>query len=824
MNKIFVDTKKIRFQTAPDLYGLFFEEINRGGDGGLYPEMLRNRSFEDSLVPDGCTEMIREDGTVDIQNENGWFCAFNNGEGKTKWACRTPSTPVPAWYVQDAQMNLDGEMRLNERRRVSLHVRFEPMGRLWNTGFGGLSCRKGERYAFYAFLEAKKPCELRVSLASSKGESYDTQAVMVESGSFLRYDCVLSAREDDFDGILLIEAPSGGDVHIGFISLMPVETYKNHGLRKDLMELLAGANARFLRFPGGCVVEGFTKETMLRFSNTVGPVWERPSHYLMWQYRTTNGLGYHEFLQMCEDLGVEAMYVVNAGISCQVRGPVFAEGEELEAWIQEALDAVAYATEPAGTRWGDLRAKMGHPAPFSLKYIEIGNENMGPEYRRRYQKFYQALKKRYPDIIYVSNTHTENEGLVTEVVDEHYYDTPEFFAEDRRRYETYDRQGPKIFIGEYEAFQGSGIATLHAALCEAMFLFGAEKNQDVVALSAYAPLLQNVEYTSWYPNLIMFDNHRSFGIPSYHMLSLLGANRGKNVVESRVETSGLCYVPSGQPGLGSVRPGLLFRNARCHEKPVSIKRFFQNMVVEEQEGYLTAIDPSVPPMKPFPGKADPSQNCFVIFDAPAEQSDIFEVEVMAEEGQGIILTVFNRAEQAYIFTEEHHGEEVWNHRTVRNAQWRIQDGISSVVDPCIWGDKPLAPSAPCILTPGIWHTLRTEITQDGFLAYVDGKLLHQARQTEVPKIDCVATTEGEKIYIKLLNMSRTDEEVQITLDRMVEDVYEKLVLTADDPMAVNTFEEPERVQVVSEACRGASTYFCISIPAHSLSVLRLRAM
>lgn len=823
MNRVFVDTERIRFETAPDLYGLFFEEINRGGDGGLYPEMLRNRSFEDSLVPEGCKAIVREDGTEAIRNENGWSCPFHNGEGKTEWAHRVPPTPVPAWYVQDARMELNAKVRLNEKRRVSLHVHFEPHGRLWNIGCCGVPCRRGESYAFYAFLKTEEPCELRVSLAGSKGIRYDTRNIMVEKGPFVRYDCILEATEEDYDAVLLIEAPLGGEVYIGFTSLMPTETYKNHGLRKDLMELLAGANARFLRFPGGCVVEGFTKETMLRFSNTVGPVWERPSHYLMWHYRSTNGLGFHEFLQMCEDLGLEAMYVMNAGISCQVRGPVFAEGKELDAWLQEAMDAVSYATAPVGTKWGELRAWMGHPAPFSLKYIEIGNENMGPEYSRHYRKFYQALKHRYPDIIYISNTHTEEEGLVTEVVDEHYYDTPEFFAEDRRRFEAYNRKGPKIFIGEYEAFQGNGVATLHAALCEAMFLFGAEKNQDVVTLSAYAPLLQHVEYTSWYPNLIVFDNHRSYGIPSYHMLSLLGANRGKYVVESRVETSKLRYVPSGLPGLGSTVPGLRFRNANCHGEPVEVKRFLQNMAVREGEGYLTAVDPSAPPMKPFPGKPDSSKNCFLIFDAPAGREDVFEVEVMAEEGQGVFLTVFNRAEQAYIFTQEHHGGEVWNHRTVRNSQWRIQDGISTVIDQCIWGDRPLAQPEPCMLTPGKWHTLRTEAAPGGFLAFVDGRLLHHAQQTAVPLIDSVAAIEEKMIYIKLLNMGDERETVEITLDCMVEDTYEKIVLTADNPMAVNAFETPERVSPVTMDCNGAAKVFCCDLPAHSLSVLRLSA-
>lgn len=187
-----------------------------------------------------------------------------------------------------------------------------------------------------------------------------------------KYTCCqgrLSAPKTDHNARLVIIAPEGGCIHIGFSSLMPAKTYKDHGLRCDLMEALKAANVRFLRFPGGCVVEGFTRQTMMRFSNTIGPVWERPSHNLMWYYRTTNGLGFHEFMQMCEDLDVEAMYVINAGMSCQVRGPVYTDGKELEGWLQEAFDAIDYATAPSDTKWGQLRAKAGHPEPFRLKYL-----------------------------------------------------------------------------------------------------------------------------------------------------------------------------------------------------------------------------------------------------------------------------------------------------------------------------------------------------------------------------------------------------------------------------------------------------------------------
>ena len=207
-------------------------------------------------------------------------------------------------------------------------------------------------------------------------------------------------------------------VRFGYSSLIPDDTFLGHGLRKDLVNMLKDTSSRFLRFPGGCIVEGFTKETSMHFYNTIGPEWKRPSHNLMWHYRTTNGLGYHEYLQLCEDLHLEPLYVINCGLTCQGRRGVLIEGDELTQWLQEAIDAIEYAIAPEDTYWGSKRAAAGHPAPFSMTYVEIGNENLGSEYISRYKFFYQKLKSKFPDIKFIANIHVENEGLDADLVDE----------------------------------------------------------------------------------------------------------------------------------------------------------------------------------------------------------------------------------------------------------------------------------------------------------------------------------------------------------------------------------------------------------------------
>ena len=533
MSKITVKTQEKRFATAPSLYGVFFEDINRSADGGLYPEMLRNRSYEDSLIPDRCT--ISEDGAT-YTTPGGWAEGkFNNGEGQAEWAT-VPPTPIPAWYATNADMSLDTADKLNAKRLTSLKVDFSAGGSIHNIGFLGMAFKKGTQYNFYMFAKSDAPVTLDISLVAETGAVVGEAALTVKPGAYERYDCTFTATGDDTNGKLVITAKEAGTVWFGFTSLMPADTYKGNGLRNDLMEMLAGTNATFFRFPGGCIVEGFSLETAMRFSNTVGPVWERPSQFLMWNYRTTNGLGYHEYLQLCEDLNFDPMYVVNCGLTCQFRGPELFEGEALEEMLQEVMDAIEYAIGDKSTPMGQKRAQAGHPEPFKMKYIEIGNEQWGPEYSSRYKKFYDALKTKYPKIKYIYNIHSELDArLPTDISDEHYYNTPEFFIKNMNKYDDYDRHGPDIFVGEYAVTGGEKKANLYCALAEAMFLLGIENNQDIVTLTAYAPLFQNSTYRSWYPNLIVFDNHRVYGIPSYHAISMLARNRGANVVASCVE-------------------------------------------------------------------------------------------------------------------------------------------------------------------------------------------------------------------------------------------------------------------------------------------------
>lgn len=566
MSKLKIKTKERRFETARDLYGIFFEDINRAGDGGLYPEMLRNRSFEDSVLPEGYIQ--QEDG-IHVKTVSGWLDEFCNGEGLCRWVKdnNISETEVPAWYTHNAKMELELTDTLNEHRDAALRIQFEKDGSLTNTGYCGISVKAGESYSLYLFAKAKEEIGLDVAI-EYQGKVLTGNSLVVSGREYTRYDMKLTAAEDCHEAQLTISCKEGGEILLGFISLMPDNTYMGHGLRTDLVEKLKGMSPKFMRFPGGCIVEGTTPSTAMRFRDTVGPAWERPSKLFVWHYRSTLGLGFHEYLQLCEDLGMEPMYVCNCGMTCQGRKSVLLEGEALDEMVQDTLDAIEYAIGSKESKWGRLRASMGHPEPFKMTYLEIGNENWGPDYEKRYNMIYKKVKELYPQIKTIANEHVEKNGCPAECVDEHFYNTTEFFAERVNYYDDYDRKGPKIFVGEVAVNEGNYMGQLYAALGEAAFLMGIEKNQDIVTLASYAPLFENVNYRAWYPNMIRFNNHQSLGIPTYYVWKMFGQNRGEYVVRSEDE-GGQCSLEE----FGFMHDNKLTEDFAISVKPGEYHRF-----------------------------------------------------------------------------------------------------------------------------------------------------------------------------------------------------------------------------------------------------------
>lgn len=813
MTRIEVQATQRRFSVAPHLYGLFFEEINRAGDGGLYAELLRNRSFEDSLLPDGVT--LSPDGETFTTRE-GWTGEFRGGEGKAAWVTDSGRAGLPGWTARGVKAGLDTSRTLNASRRASLRAEFSPGGSLTNDGFRGIPVETGSEYRVLLFAEVEgEPTRLTLELVGADGRRHAADTVVLTSGGFERHDVTLTSSATDPDARFVIRTEVAANIRLGFISLMPADTHLGHGFRPDLFQMLAGLRPAFLRFPGGCVVEGFTRETAMRFTDTIGPAWERPSTWLMWHYRSTNGLGFHEYLQLCEDLGAAAVYVVNCGMTCQTRGCELFHGDDLESFLEEAFQAIEYARGDVSTPLGARRAEAGHPDPFGLDYVEIGNENFGPAYEERYALFFDKIRERYPDIRLISNTHTERAGLPTEIVGEHFYDSADYFAERTTHFDSIDRTGPEVFVGEYAVNAGMDAGNLRSALGEVMFLLGIENNQDIVTLTSYAPLLENVDYVAWSPNLIAFDTTRAFGIPTYHALSMLGEHRGDYVVRTEVESGSANREAAGLPGLITRGGGLRFRNASVDGRPVDIAHQLQGQFVEDS-GIFTAVEGPDPGIRlPFPGAEHLHRIVGGVFGGDSYQTGTFEVEVQPAPDVPFSLAVWASAQRSGPEGEQ----RAWTLRTVDVHSWAIGDGLSQVSAGRL-PPVPLAVDVPLELSPDRFHRLRVVTRRDGFDCFVDDVCVQTAIMPAYPSAMASATVTDAEIIIKLVNIRGEADDVTIGLDCDVLSEYTQVQL-AGERVASNTLEQPERVSAITSRQDGAARSFSLSVPAYSFTVLRL---
>ena len=816
MSSIHVRTAQKRFDTAPDLYGLFFEDISRAGDGGLYPEMLRNRSFEDSILPEGCTT---SDGGKTFVSPTGWVDEFNNGEGMNSWVLENGivPTPVPAWYGENCSFALDTEDTLNPVRKAALRLKFQKGGSIRNTGFMGVPQENGKRYHFICFTKAAS--KVRLVLSVREGAAVFSEAVItVSSEEWTRYDAELTAAGTGGNGSFYIEAPEGGELLLGFTSLMPCDTFCGHGLRQDLGEKLRDMHPGFLRFPGGCIVEGFTRETAMFFRKTIGPVWERPSFWLLWHYRTTNGLGFHEYLQLCEDIGAEPLYVCNCGMTCQGRKPYFFTDEEVDDALQDTFNALEYALGGADTKWGSYRAAMGHPEPFRLKYLEIGNENHGPEYRRRFLYFKERILSRYPQLLIISNT--RDAELESDIVDDHFYNMPEFFAENVGMYDDYDREKPDVFVGEFsvnQTYEGE----LRGAVAEAMFMIGFERNQDKVRLCSYAPLFEHVHYHSWYPNLIIFDNLRSHVIPSYYAFKIFSRNRGDYVVSSEEETEPVYRALHGLPFVSGAE-GTAFKNASLDGKPAvpekEVHGGFENtgdfFVLRETPGetkkeppYLKTVD-LVTALSSDPSDIEKNSGTFSA-----------DVLIRAEHPAGIGVLL---APKPLSFYDRNLPvpTDPWVLFNLEPLRLVIRNGRASIERGLI-RPQVLLQDIPVDAADGAFHRLSCTYDTEKAVFFLDGKKIAGIPIPNYPSLCSVATASDTEILIKIVNFSEETDDVRIALDAEVLDEY-RVERFHGDPHAKNTLDRPDAVTDEVIVLKGASREFIYAAPGMSVNVLCLQ--
>lgn len=546
-NELVIQAGKPGAEIQPTMYGLFFEDINYAADGGLYAELVKNRSFE---FP---------------QHFMGWKTF-----GKVSLKDDGPFERNPH-YVRLAYAG-------HPHKQTGLD----------NEGFFGIGIKKGAEYRFsvWARVAEGEPAKIRVELADTKSmgeqQAFATADVTVDSREWKKYQVILKPEVTNPKAILRVFLASRQTVDLEHISLFPVDTWQGHenGLRKDLAQALADIKPGVFRFPGGCIVEGTDIASRYDWKKSVGMVENRPLNENRWQYTFPHrffpdyyqsyGLGFYEFFQLSEEIGAEPLPVLSCGLACQFQNPNMDAHVplcDLESYIQDALDLIEFANGAVDTPWGKVRADMGHPAPFNLKFIGIGNEQWGKEYPEHLEPFVKAIRKKYPDIKIVGSSGPDSEGeqfdylwpemkrLKADLVDEHFYRPEAWFLSQGARYDNYDRKGPKVFAGEYACHgKGKKWNHFHASLLEAAFMTGLERNADVVHMATYAPLFAHVEGWQWRPDMIWFDNLNSVRTVSYYVQQLFATHKGTNV---------LSLTMNKKPVTGAEGQNGLFASAVC---------------------------------------------------------------------------------------------------------------------------------------------------------------------------------------------------------------------------------------------------------------------
>ena len=523
-----IKANELKAEIQPTMWGVFFEDINMGADGGIYAELIKNRSFEFAVPLMGWTVKRKQfvEGDVQVLNRKEIDAAN------------------PRYLQVNATNAVKGSLSLT------------------NEGFRGMGIKKGLRYDFSVMYRLKSSgIKLHVELLDSRGgvigEGIIAPKATGNNWEKLSTNFISNATEPKAKFNIWFEG--NGTIDLDMISLFPGDTWKNRpgGFRADMVQMLADMKPGFIRFPGGCIVEGRELSTRYQWKNTIGPVEERQLIVNRWNtefahrptpdYFQTFGLGFFEYFQLADDIGAEPLPILNCGMACQFNTAEFVALDELGPYVQDALDLIEFANADVNTKWGKIRADMGHPKPFNLKMMGVGNENWGPQYVERLKVFTKAIKDKYPNIKLVYSSGTDPNGdrfddldrelrkMNADVIDEHYYRRPEWFTSNVTRYDNYPRNASKIFAGEYAAQSDKTVSpnnknNLLTALSEAAFMTGLERNADVVSMASYAPLFAHVDGWQWTPDLIWVDNLRTYGTPNYYVQKLFSLYKGTNVV------------------------------------------------------------------------------------------------------------------------------------------------------------------------------------------------------------------------------------------------------------------------------------------------------
>ncbi len=750
--KITIHTDKPTVSVSKDLYGIFFEEINCSGDGGLYAEQVRNRSFEDG--------------------------------------------PTANHWTMDAGATLDRSNPRSKWNQASVVVQQKAI--LTNEGFWGYSFTP--QVALELKIDTKGKGRIRAQFLDEDGKEVGGKDIAVQESDWRTLRARIRPNATTRKGKLVLTVEATSPISIDQVSLVPTETFRDrpNGMRLDLGNALADLTPKFMRFPGGCWVEGDTMALSQRWKDTVGPVEARRTQPNIWGYMSTNGLGYHEYLQLCEDLGASAMFVINCGMSHKEVVPM----DKMDEYVQDAMDAIEYAKGPVTSKWGSLRAKNGHPKPFDLKYMEVGNENGGPAYEERYGLFYRAIKPKYPDLNLIACVWggTPKKSPL-EIIDEHYYNNPEFFYRNADRYDTYDRKGPKIYIGEYAVTSGDGRRNLRGALGEAAFMTGMERNADIVIMGSYAPLFANTNKVAWDPDLIYFDNARVALTPSYHVQRLFSNNRADRVVKTDLTGDFATTVtpfPAGHVGVGTWITQAEykdFKNVRGSSDNLTNARF-QSGTWKNEDGVLKQTS-----------NGEGTQAFFPLTNGPRAH---FKLKAKKTGGrEGFLILVGRKDENNFVWLNlggwgnSQHGIE-WNQG----------------------GGKTVLRQVPGKIETNRWYDIEVDYAPDHIQAWIDGKQIFNEKPVATKPLFWVAGLDDttKEVIVKVVNGSSDSHEVDLAFPTfgLGSRTAKVTVLTHADPKSVNTLDEPNKVSPTTSEVQFSGRTWRHAFPANSVTIIRTK--
>ena len=786
-----IDAQQRGPKVSPMLYGIFYEDINHAADGGIYAELIRNRSFEDGP---------RYGAPADMQ---GWSTyAAAPSQLTARLIQPTKKTPL----LNSVQHNA-----------LALDIKASPTMPvcLVNEGFWGINAVRGRCYRLSFWAKTLKyQGTVKATLCSKDGSQLYAETVVsqfpaVKAQGWTKYEATLTANDNDPQAQFALVFDGVGQVQIDMVSLFP-PTFKNHenGMRPDLANMLWQLHPKFMRFPGGCFVEGQeSPDNAFRWERTIGPIEEREGHWnVNWGYRTSDGLGYHEYLQLAEDLGAKPLYVVNVGIWHGGMTPY----DSIQPWIDECMNALEYANGPVTSKYGAMRARNGHPEPFGIEYLEIGNENNQPDprqqsdhYYERYEQFYKAIRSKYPEMKIIGNVVAWgddnpkwNSKLSVDLLDEHYYRSPDWFAAAFHKYDSYDRQGPKVYVGEYAVTNGYGkLGNMNAALGEAVYMMGMENNSDVVELASYAPIFVNENDARWRPDMIRFSSSRVMGTPSYYVQQLMPQHLGSQVVK----------VEQNDPFEGMVRKPLTPKLSRVGFGTWNTRATFEtNKDMDYVYGDWQKEGNTV--------RQTGHKDATLCIEKSIIDSDHYTCKFRARKDEGAegFIIIFNYVDEK-------------NYCWVNFGGWtNSQHAIEQISN----GGKLLADSKRGRIKAGRWYDVTLQVNGDSVKAWLDNELVFDTvlKHDDTKGIFSSATIDDAsgELIVKVANTSDAATTARLNLKDFKPASARVVSLATNDGMEENTLDTPTAIHPVEQLLSPENGSILLDVPPYSLNIVRIK--